>query len=81
MITDLLPTQSIERNKITPTLMDIQQSNKHIEDYVDFLTSQNEEQKKKIEHLDEQAKKDRKYILLLEHILEDMQRDSRKTSH
>lgn len=80
MIADLLSTQSLELKRITPTLMDIQQSNKHIEVSVDFLTSQNEELKKKIEQLDVQSKKDREYILLLEDKLEDMQRGSRKTS-
>lgn len=47
MISDLMSTQSMELKRITPTLMDIQQSNRHIEESMNFLTAQNEELKKK----------------------------------
>lgn len=80
MITDLLSVQSTELKKISPTLIEIQQTNKHIEETVDFLTTQNEELKRKIEQLEGQAKKDREYIVLLEDKMENMQRSSCKTS-
>lgn len=80
MISDLMSTQSMELKRITPTLMDIQQSNRHIEESMNFLTAQNEELKRKIEQMEGQARKDGEYILLLEDRLEDSLRSYRKTS-
>ncbi|XP_072932984.1 uncharacterized protein [Epargyreus clarus] len=69
-----------ELRKITPTLVDIQQSNRNIENSIAFLTAQNEEYKKKIEELEAQAREDRKNITILEEKIEDLQRNARKAS-
>lgn len=66
--------------KIYPTLVDIQQSNRNIENSIAFLTAQNEEYRKKIEKLETQALEDRKYITILEDKVEDLQKGMRKTS-
>lgn len=78
-IRELLAESDLELQKIKPILTDIQQTNHNIETTVAFLASQNEELKKKIEHLEGQAKKDRDQITMLENKIEDLQRDSRNT--
>lgn len=80
MIQSYMTSHEQELKKITPTLKDIQQSNHNIETSVAFLSSQNEELKKKIDQLEVQAKKDREYITILEEKIEDVQRSNRKTS-
>ncbi|CAH2216369.1 jg2369, partial [Pararge aegeria aegeria] len=80
LIHSMVSTNSEEIKKITPTLADIQQSNRNIENSIAFLTSQNEEYKKKIELLEMQAQEDRKYITILEDKIEDIQKGMRKTS-
>lgn len=80
MIKSMLLVQENELKKITPTLMDIKQTNSNIENSVAYLTAQNEEFKKKIERMEIQAKEDREYITILEEKVEDLQRGSRKCS-
>ncbi|XP_014363306.2 uncharacterized protein LOC106714715 [Papilio machaon] len=71
--------QEQELKKIAPTLIEIQQSNRNIENSIAFLTAQNEEYKKQIEKLQRQAQEDKKYVTLLEEKIEDMQKGMRKT--
>ncbi|KAG7307350.1 hypothetical protein JYU34_007533 [Plutella xylostella] len=78
MLQSMMISQANEINKITPTLKEIQLTNINIENSISFLTSQNEDFKRKIEQYEIQAKKDREYIALLEEKVEDMQRGSRK---
>lgn len=66
--------------EILTTLQEIKQSNQNIEASISFLTAQNDEFKKKIEHLENQAKDDRRYIAILENKMEDMQVLSRKAN-
>lgn len=79
-IKSMLLTQEMELKKITPTLMEIKQTNSNIENSVIALTAQNEEFKRKIEQMESQAKKDQEYITILEEKIEDLQRSSRKSS-
>lgn len=72
-------SQEQELKKIVPTLIEIQQSNRNIENSIAFLTAQNEEYKKKIEKLEQQALEDKKYVTLLEDKIEDLQKGMRKT--
>lgn len=78
MIQSLKTSQETEMKKITPTLIEIQQTNRNIENSLAFLTSQNEELKKKVEQFELQARKDRESISLLEDKIEELQRDRRK---
>lgn len=80
MITTLLSAQQDELKKITTVQLDIKQANNNIESCLAFLTTQNEELKKKLEHLEIQSRKDRDYIVTLEDKIEDLQRGSRKTN-
>ncbi|CAG9791466.1 unnamed protein product [Diatraea saccharalis] len=80
MIEEIISNQHNELKKITPTLMDIQQTNKSIENSISFLSSQNEELKKKLEKFEMQAKKDREQIVLLEDKIEELQRNDRKNN-
>ncbi|XP_048486437.1 uncharacterized protein LOC125490636 [Plutella xylostella] len=80
MIKTLMEGQEIELKKITPTLMEIKETNCNIENSIAFLTAQNDEFKKKIEQIELQSRKDKEYITLLEEKLEDMQRGSRKAN-
>lgn len=56
MVKSMLLAQENELKKITPTLMEIKQTNSNIENSVTFLTTQNEEFKKRIEYMETQAK-------------------------
>ena len=78
MIKSMLLVQENELKKITPTIMEIKQTNANIESSVAYLTAQNEEFKKKIELMEIQGKKDKEYITILEEKVEDLQRCSRK---
>lgn len=80
MIEALMEDQKKELMKINPTLIEIQHTNRNIENSISFLSSQNEELKKKIVQLEEQAKCDREQITLLEGKIEDVQRGNRKTA-
>lgn len=60
--------------------MDIKNSNNNIEAGISALSVQNEELKKKIEQLEQQAIKDKDYITVLEDKVEDLQRGSRKAN-
>ncbi|CAG9790401.1 unnamed protein product [Diatraea saccharalis] len=80
MIEEIISNQHNELKKITPTLMDIQQTNKSIENSISFLSSQNEELKKKLEKFEMQAKKDREQIVLLEDKIEELQSNDRKNN-
>lgn len=80
MMKSVMEEQENELKKINPTLKEIQQTNRNIENSIAFLTSQNEEFKNKIEQLESQAKKDREQINLLEGKIEDMQKEDRKSS-
>lgn len=80
MIKAMLLNQEIELKKITPTLMEIKQTNANIENSVASITEQNEEFKRKIEQMEIQARKDKEYITILEDKIEDLQRSSRKSN-
>lgn len=79
LIISMTASQAEELKKISPTLMEIQQSNRNIENSIAFLTAQNEEYRKKIEKLERQALEDKKYVTLLEEKIEDMQKGMKKT--
>lgn len=80
MIKSLMTDQESDIKKIYPTLQEIQLTNQKIENSISFISSQNEEFKKKIEELESQARKDKEHIFLLEEKIEEMQRSCRKTS-
>ncbi|XP_046976332.1 uncharacterized protein LOC124542424 [Vanessa cardui] len=80
MISSLISKQTSELQKIVKTQKDIQQINVNIENSIAFLTSQNEEFKKKINQLDGKIKEDRQYITVLEDRIEDLQRSNRKNN-
>lgn len=80
LISSLITKQSEEIKKISSTLLEIRTTNTSIESSMAFLTSQNEELRKKIEVIEMKAKKDEEYIILLEDKIEDLQRGSRKTT-
>lgn len=76
----MLDKQESELKKITPILMEIKQTNSNIENSIAFLSSQNEEFKKRIDKLENLSQKDKEYITLLEEKIEDIQRYCKKTS-
>ncbi|CAH2093521.1 unnamed protein product [Euphydryas editha] len=80
MISNLMAAQQEEIKKNHPTLMEIKATNSDIQNSVEFLASQNEELKKKIEQLETQTKKDKDYITLLEDKVEELQRENRKAN-
>ncbi|CAG9787728.1 unnamed protein product [Diatraea saccharalis] len=80
MIHSMLAPQNTELSKISPTLIEIQQINKNIENSITFLTSQNKELQGKIEQYEIQAKRDREHITLLEDKIEELQRLDRKNN-
>lgn len=80
MISNMMAAQKEDIKKIQSTLMEIKTANSDIQNTVDFLASQNEELKKKIEQLEIQTRKDKHYIILLEDKIEELQRENRKTS-
>ncbi|CAH2092474.1 unnamed protein product [Euphydryas editha] len=73
-----MKTQGEELQKITSVIMDIKESNINIEKSVEFLSEQNAELHRKIEKLQQESKKDKEYIALLEDKVEDLQRGYRK---
>lgn len=75
-----MESQSREFEKNNTILKGIQQTNSNIESSVAFLTSQNEELKRKIEALEKKSNEDQKYISILEEKLEITQQDMRKSN-
>lgn len=80
MISSMLASNLQEIKKNTDTLKEIQRTNRNIEDSVAFLAGQYEEFKNKIINLEGQITEDRKYIVLLESKIEDLQRENRKAN-
>ncbi|CAG9122371.1 unnamed protein product [Plutella xylostella] len=80
MLEGFMKLSHSQMEKITPTLKDIQSTNSKIEESINFLAEQNDVLKKKIEQLESEKKKDREYITLLEEKVEDLQRNSKKSS-
>lgn len=77
-IADLLVPQRKELSMINSKLNEIKAVNQKIEQSMDFIAQQNEELQKKITILEDQAKKDRECINMLEERMEDLQRSGRK---
>lgn len=77
MITSMLAVQMKEIKKNSNTLKDIQQVNKNIENSVAFLSAQHDEFLKKIQKLESLHKEDKKYIIELEHKIEELQKKDR----
>ncbi|KOB76785.1 Zinc finger DNA binding protein [Operophtera brumata] len=81
MMEALMSDQESELKKLfTPTLTEIQKTNRNIESSIALLMSKNEELTKKVELLEQQKKKDNEYITILENKVEDIQRTERKSS-
>lgn len=81
MMGELMADQESELKKLfTPTLLNIQNTNKNIESPLALLMSKNEELTKKVEQLEQQQRKDTEYITILESRMEDIQRSDRKCS-
>lgn len=80
LLTSFMSTQQSELKIITTNLKEIHQTNNNIESAIANLSIQNEELRKKIESLEQQRKKDRDYITLLETKIEDSLRCARKSS-
>lgn len=79
MISSLMSPQQEEIKKIYPTLMAIKTTNVNIESAMAVLSAQNEDLKKKIDHLETRVKRDNEYIIILEDKVEDLQRITRKS--
>lgn len=73
MFNSWITGQLNEFKKINPTLTEIK-------DTMNFLSAQNEELKSKIEKLEQNTRKDREYITILEDKLENLQRENRKSN-
>lgn len=73
-------SQSKNSNSILITLKDIQQTNVALQSTITYLSEENTELKKRIEHLELQAKYDKENILLLESKFDDNQRTDRKSN-
>lgn len=81
MMGALMTDQESELKKLfTPTLIEIQKTNRNIESSIALLMSKNEELTKKVENLEQQKKKDNEYISILENRVEDIQRTDRKSN-
>lgn len=80
MLSSFNEKQEKETQKINLKLLEIQQSNTHIEKSIAFLTAQNSDLQEKINRLEMQSKEDKKYIFTLENKIEDMQTESRKSN-
>ncbi|KAL0859559.1 hypothetical protein ABMA27_010701 [Loxostege sticticalis] len=80
LISTLMRNQSQKIEEITDSLKEIKHTNSNIETSISLLTSQNEDFCRKIEALEQQAKRDMEYISILEERIEDLQRSSRKSS-
>lgn len=80
LMISLITEQNKNLTSISSDLQKVKESNSNIESCILLLTSQNEDFQKKISFLEEQSKKDREYICILEEKIEDLQRLSRKTS-
>lgn len=72
--------ETVLKKYFAPILSEIQSTNKNIETSIALLTSQNEELAKKVELLDQQQKKDKEVISILENRIEDIQRAVRKNN-
>lgn len=80
MLNDVIKSQKQRFDSNDVTLKQIKETNANIENSLAFVTTQNEELKKKIELLENKAIEDRKYIAILEDKIEHMQQDSRKSN-
>lgn len=77
---DLFSAQEKKLQSITDIQKEIRESNINAEKAISVLTTQNEEYRKQIAALEVRSKEDHVYIATLEDKIEDLQRDSRKTS-
>ncbi|XP_028178785.1 uncharacterized protein LOC114366201 [Ostrinia furnacalis] len=80
MIKSLRAAQQQEFKNITPTIMEIKQTNTNIESSIALLMSQNQELSNRILQLENKSKEDREYITLLEEKVENLQMGSRKSN-
>lgn len=80
MIEALWSSQQQDIKNIPDTLKEIHQTNLNIEKSISLLYAQNEELTKKVTQLENKAKEDRDYIVLLEEKIENLQMGSRKSS-
>ncbi|KAL0879994.1 hypothetical protein ABMA27_002502 [Loxostege sticticalis] len=72
--------QNMRLDTLEQHILDVKNTNTNIESSISFLASQNEELKRKIEHLENQNKIDKEQIIILEQRLEDFQREARKAN-
>lgn len=80
MISSVMSAQKQGFDSNYAALKEIKQTNKCIEQTLEFLTAQNDEFKKKIEFLERKVNEDRVYINTLENKIETMQQDYKKTN-
>ncbi|KAI5634392.1 hypothetical protein NE865_12888 [Phthorimaea operculella] len=79
MMSSFIKEQKVGLAVLASDLQEIKETNAKIEATMALLTVQNEQFHHKIQLLEEQVKKDREYIYILEDKIEDLQRTSRKT--
>ncbi|KAI5637475.1 hypothetical protein NE865_09762 [Phthorimaea operculella] len=79
-IKQLMALQKEDIADIKKTLVEIQQSNKNIQDSITFLNKQHEELDARLTQLENHSKENRDYIMFLEDKLEELQLGSRKTN-
>ncbi|KAG7308986.1 hypothetical protein JYU34_004842 [Plutella xylostella] len=80
MFEDWTAKQDKQMQKLFPILNGIQTANSTIESSISFLTEQNLDFKKKLEQLEIEIKKKNEYIIFIEDRLEELTRNSRKTT-
>lgn len=80
MFQDLIAEHSNKFSKLEESLSNIQKTNQDIENSIEFIATQYEEMRIKIETLDQKCKDNAKYINHLEDKIEDLQRNSRSTT-
>ncbi|XP_053618940.1 kinesin-related protein 9-like [Plodia interpunctella] len=80
LIAPLQLQQSESQNCTLQEIKEIKETNKHIQNSMDFLVEQNKEYRTKINELEVESKKNRDYINILESKLEDAQISYRKTN-
>ncbi|CAH0404041.1 unnamed protein product [Chilo suppressalis] len=80
LMTSFTTSSKQELKDLSTILKEIKESNHSIESSIAYLTAQNEEYKNRIASLENCVKEDRKYIVLLEEKLEDIQIGNRKTN-
>jgi chromosome segregation ATPase len=78
LISGMMVSHEKELKIITPTLLQIKESNANIESSITFLAAQTDELKKQVDKLEADKKEDREHINLLEEKMEDLQRENRK---